>query len=301
MRGKPLSDMLGIELIDFDITRPCGPEEQAELRHLFCEHHFLLIRGQKLTDEDHDRFGKYFGPLSLPPKGADAGYVTNKEEQVVGRLGTGTDMLLWHADGAYGPHPGIGTSLWAKELTPGTTPTLFLNAVRALETLPPRLRARIGTLSAVHMRDTGIVRTAQPFRDSAQPQNVEAGLVRSYQHPIIYRPPHIDAQVLYVNELMTSHIAELPREEGEALLQELFNHLYADHNVYSHEWQLNDVIIWDNIALQHCRPKAVGSGQRHLRRLSLDGWNTEGGVMKWYATGMPRDLALMEGRDLAIA
>jgi taurine dioxygenase len=300
MRGNRVFGTLGIELTDFDITQPCSPEGQAELRRLFCEHHLILIRGQKLTDEDHDRFGEYFGPLSLPPIGTDAGYVTNKADQP-GRLKTGTDTLLWHADGAYGPHPGIGTCLWAKEVTPGAVPTLFLNAVQALETLPRQLRARIEGLSAVHMRDTATIRTAQPFRDSAEQVNVEAGLVRTYRHPVIYRPPHIDKQVLYVNELMTSHIAELPRDEGDALLQELFEHLYASQNVYTHKWQSDDVIIWDNIALQHCRPKAMGTGSRHLRRLSLDGWITENGVMDWFATGLPRDLAWMEGRDVATA
>ena len=165
MRGKPLCEMLGIELLDFDITKPSTPEDQAELRRLFCEHHLLLIRGQTLTNADHDRFVEYFGPRSLPPTGADSGYVTNvaNKEAEVGAQ-TGTDELLWHADGAYGAHPGIGTSLWAKEVVPGSTPTMFLNAVRALETLPRHLRAHDRRVD-----QTGMVRR---HNESAVPRDV---------------------------------------------------------------------------------------------------------------------------------
>jgi taurine dioxygenase len=301
MRGRPLHDTLGIEVLDFDITRPASPEDQAELRRLFCQHHLLLIRGQTPTNEDHDRFCKYFGPLSLPPVGADSGYVSNvtdKQETKVGQQ-TGTDELLWHADGTYGPHPGIGTSLFAKEVTPGSAPTLYLNAVHALKTLPARLRERIASLKAMHMRDTQDYRTAKPYSDKEM-QNKDPKQIRAHEHPIIYRPPHNDVDVLYVNRLLTSHITGLPRDEADALMEELFTHLYDEKNAYTHQWQLNDVIIWDNIALQHRRP-AMGAKNRHLRRVSLDGWNTGNGTFDWFASGTRRDNAVHEGRDLATA
>jgi alpha-ketoglutarate-dependent taurine dioxygenase len=43
-------------------------------------------------------------------------------------------------------------------------------------------------------------------------------------------------------------------EDSEALLDELFDHMYADENVYTFEWKQGDFIIWDNIAMQHARP-----------------------------------------------
>lgn len=45
------------------------------------------------------------------------------------------------------------------------------------------------------------------------------------------------------------------------------------------------------IALHHRRPAAMGPATRHLRRLSLDGWNGEDGVIERFATSAPRDLA----------
>jgi alpha-ketoglutarate-dependent taurine dioxygenase len=290
MRGIPLSDVLGLELVDFDISRRCTPEEQAELRRLFTEHHLLLIRGQNPSNEEHDRFMENFGLLSLPPgNDGDAGYVSNKGN---GMFGTGADQeLLWHADGTYGPQPGIGTSLLAKEVSPGAAPTMFANAIRVLDVLPPPLRARLEALTAVHVRETQVERPDQPHRAQGTPQHAAPGAVRSYEHPVLYTPPHLDAKVLYVNRLMTSHIKGLAPAESQALLEELFGYIYAEENTYTHHWQPGDVIIWDNIALQHRRPQAKGATTRHLRRLSLDGWNTGNGIMEWFAAGSKRDRA----------
>ena len=298
MRGAPLSEALGVALVDFDITKPCGLEEQAELRRLFTKHHLLLIRGQTPTNDDHNRFVENFGLLSLPAgQDGDAGYISNKGN---GLYGTGADAeLLWHADGAYGPQPGIATSLLAKEATPQSAPTMFANAVRALDTLPRELRTRIEALSAVHVKENQVERTDQPHRNLGVLGAAAApGTIRSYEHPVIYQPPHLDEKVLYVNRLMTSHISGLSDADSQALLEELFGYIYADDNIYTHHWQPNDVIIWDNIALQHRRPKATNSAPRHLRRLSLDGWNTGQGVMEWLAAGSKRDNARFSGQKL---
>jgi alpha-ketoglutarate-dependent taurine dioxygenase len=285
MRGIALSEALGIELVDFDITAPCSPADQAELRRLFTRHHLLLVRGQDPSNADHDRFMENFGMLSLPPNDdGDAGYVSNK---VVTLKGTGADQeLLWHADGTYGVQPGIATSLLAKEAEPGSAPTMFANAIRALASLPPELRARLETMSAVHVKELNGDRPDQPHRANLAPAEV-----RSYEHPVLYKPPHLEERVLYVNRLMTSHIAGLPAPESQALMEELFGYIYRDDNIYTHHWQPGDVVIWDNIALQHRRPAATGSAARHLRRLSLDGWNTGEGIMEWLAAGSRRDRA----------
>jgi alpha-ketoglutarate-dependent taurine dioxygenase len=85
--------------------------------------------------------------------------------------------------------------------------------------------------------------------------------------------------------MLTSHIVELPEDEGEALLQELFSYLYRDENIYSHVWQNDDIIIWDNLAVQHRRSRDMGTGPRHLRRQSLDGWyRDDGSILDWRDT-----------------
>ena len=135
MQVVPLSEALGAELVDVDVTRPLTPAEQAELRELFRRHHLLAVRGQEVTEEDQNRFVGSFGPIhTSQATGTLAAYVTNGDERLVG---VGTTELLWHNDGTYGAHPGIGTSLWAQDVETGAVPTMFTNAVRR-----PRAPAR---------------------------------------------------------------------------------------------------------------------------------------------------------------
>ena len=292
MRYRHLSKTIGIELLDFDVTRACSREEQAELRALFCEHHLLLIRGQQPSEADQDRFTEYFGPLSLMADGRPAGYISNRDPSRHSDLMivTGQKELLWHGDGTYGEHPGIGTSLLAIEAVPESTPTRFANAVRAAGELPPQLRARVEGCKTTHYRETYVEQTDKRMREEELLSDAPPDRYRGWDHPIVYQLPHSDRQVLFVNELATSHVIGMPREAGEELLQELFARIYAEDNTYTHHWQTNDLLIWDNIALQHCRPSDIGSAPRHLRRLSLDGWHTGDGVMDWFAAGTLRDM-----------
>jgi taurine dioxygenase len=278
MRVVPVSDVLGVELLDLDLKRQCSTGEQAELRRLFCDHHFILVRGQEVSDDDQDRFVGYFGPVHIWSDGRRETYVTNRSDEAIT---PGTAPIMWHSDGTFGPRPGIATSLWAEQVAPEVVPTIYANAVRVLDRLPPDLRDRIDTMSALHLRDTYAKRADRDWCLEEVPADVPPGRFFCAEQPIVYLMPHSGRETLMVNELLTSHVVGMPRQESEALLQELFAYLYAPDNVYTHHWQTNDLIIWDNLALNHCRPAELGSALRHLRRLSLDGWYTGDGVLDW--------------------
>ena len=261
MRAVPVSKALGVELLDFDITRPSGAAEQSELRELLCEHHLLLVRGQDLTADDQTRFVGYFGPLHTRADGMKETYVTNVTATGEPAPRTGTARLIWHQDGTYGLRPGIATSLWAQDVAPDSVPTLYANAVRALERMPADLRARIEPLHALHLRDTQEERTDYRWREENVPPDAEPGRFLRHEHPIVYQMPHTDQKTILVNQLMTSHVVELPLDEGEALIQELFSLIYADDNVYAHHWQTNDMIVWDNLRAPSLPPGRAGTSR----------------------------------------
>ncbi len=221
MKVVPVSEALGVELVDFDITRPPSPDEQAELRALFCEHHLLLVRGQDVTAEDQSRFVGSFGPLHTRSDGMQETFVTNVSETGEPPR-TGTARLIWHQDGTYGLRPGIATSLWAQDVAPDAVPTMYASAVRALDRMPADLRARIEPLHVVHLRNIHEERTDYRWREENIPADAAPGQFLRHEHPIVYPMPHTDQQTILVNELLTSHVVELPLDEGEALIQELF-------------------------------------------------------------------------------
>src|SRR5262245_39001136 len=284
MRAVPLSDALGAELVDFDVTREPTAEEQAEMRRLFRQYHLLLVRsraGTEVTADDHDRFVAILGPLQANRGGDAAGYVTNQDHP---RSLFGDELwrLLWHNDGAYGPMPGIATSLWAEVISPDATPTQFANAVEIVDRLPADLLAQVQRLRIVNAVDTASLRTYErvPYDEILAAD--APGRFVTYEHPVLFDPPHLDRPAIIASEQMTVHVVGLDDAEGDQFLETLFGHLYADDNVYTHHWQPNDIVVWDNIALHHSRPAAPGSEPRHLRRQCIQGWNRDDGtVLEW--------------------
>ena len=69
--------------------------------------------------------------------------------------------------------------------------------------------------------------------------------------------------------MQTARLNGLAPGQSEALLQELFGYLYASDNVHQHEWRNGDLVIWDNIALQHSRPDLTGCTPRRLQRIAV--------------------------------
>ena len=64
-----------------------------------------------------------------------------------------------------------------------------------------------------------------------------------------------------------SHIVEWPEEDGRALLDELLAFATQPQFIYAHQWQVGDVVIWDNLATMHrARPFDDRNQIRDVRR-----------------------------------
>ena len=87
--------------------------------------------------------------------------------------------------------------------------------------------------------------------------------------------------ILYVSELHTSHVSELTSAKSERLVQDLFRHLHDPRALYSHHWREGDLVIWDNIAMQHGRrfhsdtPENDASSRCTLRRVAVNAKSVE--------------------------
>jgi taurine dioxygenase len=86
--------------------------------------------------------------------------------------------------------------------------------------------------------------------------DVEAPVVRT--HPVTGR------KGLFVNEAHTACLVGVPEDEGAALLAELCAHVTKPQFRYEHQWRAGDLLMWDNIAVQH---KANFDYDLPLRRL----------------------------------
>jgi alpha-ketoglutarate-dependent taurine dioxygenase len=206
------------------------------------------------------------GPLGPEetPSGRPSGetfYVSNKEE----KGGAPYGRLLYHSDMMWSDHTFQVLSLYAIEVEPPVAPTLFVSGVHGWATLPVDLRARVEPLAAIQ---------GHADQERARADNDPDVLVSTFDNPQTRRTPiglvhpRTGQTVLYVSQQQTREIDGLPESESEALLEELFSHLYRPEALYEHDWRNGDLVAWDNIAIQHARPNVSLEGPvRTLRKV----------------------------------
>jgi len=194
----------------------------------------------------------------------DGFWISNKEPGAAAPFG----RLLYHCDMMWSDEPFLVNSLYGVDVAPGVVPTLFASAAKAWDTLPDSLRARVEGRSAVHV-------TGPEGFDDRRRGNIDGQLlspvretVMSTTTPVGQPHPRTGRPLLYVSQGMTKEIVGLSEDESEDLLEDLFKHLYRPENVLEHEWHNGDLVIWDNVALQHARAAVdIDGPPRTLRKI----------------------------------
>ena len=149
-------------------------------------------------------------------------------------------------------------------------PTWFANAAHAWEVLPDDLRQRVADLHAVQV--TGPEYIHERRREAFDGELIQGRRENppSAVTPVAYVHPRTGRTFLSVMQGMTRNIAELSWEESEDLLEELFAYLYHPEAIYAHEWREGDLVLWDNLFIQHGRPNVSTSGPpRTLQKIGL--------------------------------
>lgn len=235
--------------IGLDLSRPLGKAQQRALRRIFYEKSLLVFRRQDLSDAAHTQVMEIFGHVLVEEGG-------HREISANGNLGS--TSLLFHSDLAFTPEPFKLLSLFAIDVTEGTQ-TLFANGMKALDSLSERAAAKLRESEA-----TSVIPLSQSERivkyEANGPRITRPAIIA---HPVTRRP------VLFVSEQQTARIEGLPEDQSDELLLECFERLYTPENIYRHSWRNGDLVIWDNIALQHSRPDQSMTPRRRLRRIAV--------------------------------
>ena len=195
----------------------------------------ILLRDQKLGDDDLLAFSRRFGELDPPPNQergriSPPGYpdiyvvsnVLDKKGDPIGALGAGE--AVWHTDMSYLDKPPDASMLYALEIPPTGGNTWFCGMQAACDALPADLQAQRSKASADQAR-----RHLQFRRLSAQGRDADrrsAGRARRLASgdPAAIQPTA--APTLYLGRRRNSYIEGLSREESDALLEELWAHCH---------------------------------------------------------------------------
>lgn len=255
---EDLAGPIGTEVRGLDLRGSLEGGDLALLSDAFDRRHLLLFPDQAVSGAEQVAFCRHFGPIS-PESPHGYAYVSNVHPEGILREGA----IRFHSDLAFTADPVHAICLHALEIPVAGAPTRFADATGVLERMAPSLRASLEGRSIVNLYDFTL-----PTDRRMRERDVMAG------SPVVERPmvsPHARTgrSVVNANALQTDRVVGLPEDESESLLAELFDVMYAPDNVLTVDWDVGDLVIWDNRAIQHERPEFPTAEARTMQRVCI--------------------------------
>ncbi|HTJ99219.1 MAG TPA: TauD/TfdA family dioxygenase [Bordetella sp.] len=273
----PLAPALGAEVSGLDLRAPLAADDVAALKRAWGEHLVLRFRGQLLSDPELLALSRVFGELDPPgpnPYGKpfltefpEINVISNvkKDGVPIGNLGDGE--AVWHCDMTYIDTPPMAALLHALDVPPSGGDTYWANMYMAYETLPQALKQAIAGRRAIHdatYNSAGMMRRG--MKEITDPREAPGA-----RHPLVVRHAETGRAALYLGRRRNSYILGLPLDESNELLDQLWAHAAQPEFTFRQEWQLHDLILWDNRCTLHRRDSFDPSVSRIMHRTQIKG------------------------------
>jgi alpha-ketoglutarate-dependent 2,4-dichlorophenoxyacetate dioxygenase len=242
----------------------------------------LVFHDQPLTNEQHLAFTTALGPLEntmgntlrtaadfrLPGTFADVSNLDGNN-QPYGRDDRrrlfAIGNRLWHSDSSFKAVPAKYSLLRAVRIPSRGGNTEFAHMGAAYEALDDETRAQIEDLVCEHSQLYS--REAIGFREFT-PEERER--FRPVRQRLVRTLPGTGRKSIYLSSHAGTIIGwALP--EARLLLRDLMEHATQREFVYSHQWRVNDLVIWDNRQTMHRGRPFPTDEPRDVRRTTVKG------------------------------
>ncbi|HYM72790.1 MAG TPA: TauD/TfdA family dioxygenase [Stellaceae bacterium] len=284
---RPTGAALAADIEGVDLAGALSPETMAAIKAAWGDHLVLRFRGQSLSDDDLLRFSRQLGELDWAPiaaakiqvpgedryiDGAPEGrqyvmVISNVIENGVAIGQLGAYEAIWHTDMSYIAEPPMASALYSLEVPPSGGDTGFCNMYRALETLPSELRRQVEGRVCRHdasRNSAGELRRG--FVDAPDPSQTVG-----VDHPIVRTHPATGRKALFLGRRRNAYIPGLSLADSEALLDALWAHATRDEFTWYQQWQVGDLILWDNRCVMHRRDAFDPGARRVMHRTQVKG------------------------------
>jgi alpha-ketoglutarate-dependent taurine dioxygenase len=242
----PLTPAIGAEIHDVNLRQPLDPALAGAIRDALTAHLVIFFRDQDISIDQHVAFGRMFGELAVHPN--DPGLTGHPEVMIIHADESSKRVAgeRWHSDVSCDTEPPMGSILRLHTVPPKGGDTLFASMNAAYEALSGPMQAWLATLTAEH--------DGAPYYRSVNARIGRDDGGRSYPravHPIVRTHPVSGRKAIFVNEMFTTRVEGLSREESDAVLAFLFRHVQRPEFQCRFRWAPHSIAFWDNRCTQH--------------------------------------------------
>ena len=268
---------LGAEIHRVDVAAGVDDDALSEIVAAWRQHLVVVFRRQRIDDDQLIAFSERLGELDPPgpnpyggsiyPAYPQLNIISNiiEGERPIGNLGAGE--AVWHADMTYNEVPPKGAVLYALEIPAGGGDTQFANMHSAYEDLSREMQCYLEGKRAIHDASTN----SAGLRRKGYGAVTDVRETPGARQPLVRTDPLTGRKSLFLGRRPGSYVVDLEVEQSEQLLDTLWTHATQDRYVFTHQWQVGDLMIWDNLSILHRRDEFDPRSRRRLHRAQLKG------------------------------
>ena len=268
---------VGAEITGVDLREPLDDASFEVIREAWNQHSVLVLRDQRIDDDQQVAFARRFGALEETTftVAADNPYIYRlsnvDDEGNVLPVGSKKRLFLdvnarWHTDSSFRPAPAMGSILSGRKVPAREHgDTAFASMRVGYETLPDERKRTLEDLVAVHDYSYSV----SLFGDKLVPRE-EMDSVPPVRHPLVRTHPPTGLRSLFVSGHI-ERIEGMPVEEGRALAADLIEWCTRPEYVYRHRWRQHDLVMWDNRCALHRATAIPATEPRLMHRATIAG------------------------------
>ena len=277
---KPLHPLFVAEACGVDVTQPLNDEDRKAINAAMNEYAVLVWRGLNLSGEQQIAFSESFGPLDIGLKRVFKRKERLSDERLIdisnvdlhGEVNprdspknlSSFANQLWHSDSSFMSPKAAYSMLHALIIPAEGGNTEFTDLRAAYDALSPELQREVEGLSAEHYA----LHTRQLLGDDAYTDAQKKAIAPAIW-PLVQTHPGSGRKLLFVG-VHAHRIIDWPVAEGRIFLLDLLEHATQAPFVYAHQWQVGDLVMWDNRSTLHRGRRYNLSARRELRRTTLN-------------------------------
>jgi len=190
-----------------------------------------------------------------------------EDGKAIGGLGDGE--AFWHTDSSFVDVPPAASLLRSLECPPPSAggATSFLNCYAAYDDLPADTKKRIDGMTMIHAATHSSGGKAHRGFETVE----DVSKVPGARQPMVRTHPETGKKSLFLGRRINAYVLGLPVVESEELLDELWDHMVQAKYTWTQEWQVGDLVWWDNRCAMHRRDAFDPSMRRLMHRTQLKG------------------------------
>ncbi len=265
---KKVGDTVGAMVLDVNRDRLLNDDTLPDATLEALETHGALVfRDLHLDDATQVAFSKKLGRVEVFGRGEhpEIFRVTldpKKNRSAEYLRGT----FDWHIDGMTEDIPIMASLLSAHAVAEAGGETEFASSYSAYDDLTDEEKERFESLRVVHSLEAA----QRLVNNDPSPEELAVWRSRPAKvHPLVWK--HRSGRRSLVLGATTESVVGMDPDAGRAFLDDLVVRATRPGRVYRHEWEVGDLVIWDNRGVLHRACRYEATSPRDMHRTTLFG------------------------------